>query len=198
MTSSTTEQRIRQTAKQLFAAEGYEGVSMRTLAAASGVGLSSIYHFFADKDVLLQKIFEETNTSLGRERQLLKPRTTATQMLQDRIDFQFRHMEDVVFVLKYYLHYRNHFMTLPTKTLPAKSALHIEEVLHKGIATGEFDIPIASFENTAKIIAHSINGFLLEYYPQQPTARERTSLVQGLTLFVMRSLKCKQAVSLQD
>jgi AcrR family transcriptional regulator len=191
MTSSATEQRIRQTAKQLFAAEGYEGVSMRTLATASGVGLSSIYHFFADKDVLLKAIYDETNRNLGQERQQLKPRATAAQMLQDRIDFQFEHMQDIVFVLKYYLHFRDHFAALPTKTLPAKSALHIEEVLHKGIATGEFELSIAEFENTAKIIAHSINGFLLEYYPQQPSKRERARLVADLSQFVMRSLMCK-------
>jgi AcrR family transcriptional regulator len=189
MTSSQTEKLIRQTAKHLFAAEGYEGVSMRTLAAASGVGISSIYHFFADKDVLLRTIFDDTNIYLGQERKLLKDRASAAQMLHDRIIFQFQYMEDVVFVLKYYLHFRSYFMTLPTKTLPAKSVLHIEEVLHKGIATGEFNVPIGEYETKAKIIAHCINGFLLEYYPQQPTKRERTQLADGLTEFVMRSLK---------
>ena len=162
---------------------------MRTLAAASGVGISSIYHFFADKDVLLRAIFDDTNTRLGQERKLLKARTTAEQMLRDLIIFQFQHMEDVVFVLKYYLHFRNYFMTLPTKTLPPKSVLHIEEVLHKGIATGEFELPIAEFEAKAKIIAHCINGFLLEYYPQQPGKRELAQITDGLTEFIVRSLK---------
>ena len=189
MTSSQTEKLIRKTAKQLFAAEGYEGVSMRTLAAASGVGISSIYHFFADKDVLLRAIFDDTNTYLGQERKLLKTRATAAQMLHDRIVFQFQHMEDVVFVLKYYLHFRSYFMALPTKTLPPKSVLHIEEVLHKGIATGEFGLPIGEFETKAKIIAHCINGFLLEYYPQRPGKREQAQLADGLTEFIMRSLK---------
>jgi hypothetical protein len=56
-------------------------------------------------------------------------------------------------------------------------------------------MPIAEFETKAKIIAHCINGFLLEYYPQQPSPRERAQLVDGLTEFVMRSLKYKQEVS---
>lgn len=189
MSHSATEKLITQTAKRLFATNGYDGVSMRTLAAASGVGLSSIYHFFADKDVLLRSIFDATNTNLGLQRKELKARDSAVQMLRDRIDFQFQYIEDIVFVLKYYLHYRDSFMKLPTRTLPAKSALHIEEVLHKGIATGEFQLSIAEFETTAKIIAHSINGFLLEYYPQQPTKRERVQIVDGLTEFVARSLK---------
>lgn len=192
MTQAQTITLIRNTAKHLFAAQGYDGLSMRTLAAASGVGLSSIYHFFADKDVLLKDIFDRTNTELGDERKRLRHRPTAELMLKDRIAFQFDHMEDVVFVLKYYLHYRDNFVSLPGKILPAKAYLHIEEVLHKGISTGEFVLPNNRLVTQAKIITHSINGFLLEYYPEVPKGTERRELVQGLTDFVMRSLKYKE------
>lgn len=177
---------------RIFAAKGYDGLSMRTLAAASGVGLSSIYHFFADKDVLLKDIFDRTNTMLGQERLQLKPRPTAHQMLKDRIQFQFIHMEEVVFVLKYYLHFRDDFAALPDKILPAKAYLHIEEVLHKGISTGEFMVTATRIEPLAKIITHSINGFLLEYYPQELRRTELSQLVNELTDFTMRSLTNKE------
>ena len=189
MTQAQTITAIRNTAQHLYAAEGYEGLSMRTLAAASGVGLSSIYHFFADKDVLLKDIFDRINTMLGDERRRLRSRPTAELMLKDRIAFQFKYMEEVVFVLKYYLHYRQDFMRLPTKILPPKAYLHIEEVLHKGISTGEFVLRSTDIETQAKIITHSINGFLLEYYPERPKGRELQTLIGDLTTFIMRSLQ---------
>ena len=46
MTRSQTDELIRHTAKRLFAAAGYDGVSMRILAQSSGVGLGS-------KDIIL-------------------------------------------------------------------------------------------------------------------------------------------------
>jgi AcrR family transcriptional regulator len=184
---------IRNNAKRIFAQDGYEGLSMRTLASEGGVGLSSIYHFFTDKDVLLKDIFDRTNTELGLERKKLRDRQTAEQMLRDRIEFQFKHMEDIVFVLKYYLHYRQNYMDLPGKILPPKAYLHIEEVLHRGISTGEFTIPNSQIETQAKIITHSINGFLLEYYPLIPVAAERKVLVSELTAFVVRACQYKEA-----
>ena len=184
---------IQNTAKRVFAQHDYDGLSMRALASESGVGLSSIYHFFTDKDVLLKDVFDMTNTELGIERKKLKSRATAVQMLQDRIDFQFRHMEDVVFVLKYYLHYRQDYMDLPGKILPPKAYLHIEEVLHHGISTGEFAMPNSQIETQAKIITHSVNGFLLEYYPLIPSPAERKKLVTELTAFIARACQYKEA-----
>lgn len=192
MTQHETITAIRTIAKHLFAAQGYDGLSMRTLSAASGIGLSSIYHFFADKDMLLKDIFDRTNTELGIARQALRPRATAELMLKDRIEFQFKYMEDIVFVLKYYLHFRETFMALPGGLLPPKAYLHIEEVLHKGISTGEFVLANDQIETQAKIITHSINGYVLEYYPSAPQGKERTTLVAALTQFVIRSLKYKE------
>jgi hypothetical protein len=45
----------------------------------------------------------------------------------------------------------------------------------------------------AKIITHSINGYLLEYYPYAPKGKERTELVDALVSFIMRSLTYKEA-----
>jgi AcrR family transcriptional regulator len=100
MAQSQSEVLIRVTAKQLFAKYGYDGVSMRVLSKASGVGLSSIYHFFEDKDVLLKTVYLETNRQLGIERSQLPEKPTAEEMLEQLINFQFEHMEDVVYVLK--------------------------------------------------------------------------------------------------
>lgn len=188
MAHSNTDELIRDTAKQLFATYGYDGVSMRTLAQESGVGLSSIYHFFKDKDVLLKEVYLDTNRQLGMSREALPARQTAEHMLAQLIDFQFKHIEDVVYVLKYYLHFRHDFALLPTKTLPAKSVLHVEEVLRKGIETGEFTIEERDIAAKAKVVAHTINGYLLEYYPDAPDGEERREMIDDIVSFSVRGL----------
>jgi AcrR family transcriptional regulator len=183
-----TDELIRATAKRLFAKYGYDGVSMRILAKESGVGLSSIYHFFKDKDVLLRAIYEDTNRNLGIERSKLPVQTTAQQMLTQLLDFQFDHIEDIVYVLKYYLHYRQDFALMPTKTLPAKSVLHIEEVIRRGVETGEFDVAEDDIAAKAKVIAHTVNGYLLEYYPDVPRGGERREIVEDVVDFSVAGL----------
>ena len=188
MTRSGTYTLILITAKRLFAKHGYDGVSMRILAKESGVGLSSIYHFFKDKDVLLEAIYTATNHSLGEARAALPPRATAKDTLMQLIEFQFEHIEDIVYVLKYYLHFRESFAALPTKTLPAKSVLHIEEVIQKGIATGEFTVAERDVEAKARVVSHTINGYLLEYYPDVPSNQERREIIDDIVAFSMAGL----------
>lgn len=188
MAQLPTEALIRKTAKHLFAKYGYEGISMRTLAQKSGVGLSSIYHFFKDKDVLLKSIYLETNHQLGAERAVLPDQPTAKLMLRQLINFQFSHIEDVVYVLKYYLHFREDFAALPTKTLPARSILHVEEVIQKGTETGEFKVDSKDIQAKAKVVAHTINGYLLEYFPDIPKNHEAQTIEDDIVSFTMAGL----------
>jgi AcrR family transcriptional regulator len=192
MKDTSTITTLRSTAKTIFAVSDYDGLSMRTLSETSGIGLSSIYHFFANKDVLLTDVYRITNKNLGEKRSQLRPRQSARQMLADRITFQFEYMEDIVFVLKYYLHFRNDFMKLPDKNLPPQAYLHIEEVLYKGLSNGEFNLRSTQIESRARIITHCINGFLLEYFPGKPKQSEITALTADITDFVMSSLTNKE------
>lgn len=183
-----TDELIRVTAKRLFAKYGYDGISMRILAKESGVGLSSIYHFFKDKDILLRVIYDDTNRKLGVERSRLPHKDTAREMLEQLIRFQFDHIEDIVYVLKYYLSFREDFAALPTKTLPAKSVLHIEEVIRKGLETGEFHVAENELPSKAKVVAHTINGYLLEYFPEVPNNKERQEIVDDIVSFSVAGL----------
>lgn len=165
---------------------------MRSLAAECNVGLSSIYHFFHDKDEILKELFDTTNRELGEARAKLPTTGTAEQMLLDRIRFQFKHIESVVFVLKYYLHFRPNFLKLDSGYLPTKGYLHIEEVLESGVASGEFAIQADQIPKESKVIAHAINGYLLEYYPKPPTKSELDDVTQSIHTFLMRSLTNKE------
>jgi len=49
---------ILQTARQLIGAHGCDAVSMRDIASAAGIPISSIYQYFPDKPALLQTILQ--------------------------------------------------------------------------------------------------------------------------------------------
>ena len=190
--TASTRNTIIEIAKQLFAVQGYEGFSMRTLAKESGVGLSSIYHFFTDKDEILKEIFKKTNRELGIARAQLPITNSAGEMLLGRVRFQFEHIEDVVFVLKYYLHFRPDFIKLSSGYIPSKGYLHIEEVLELGVKNGDFCIPASEISKESKVIAHAVNGFLLEYYPNPPKNEELEEVISSIHQFLMRSLTNKE------
>ncbi len=189
--TTTTRHTIDIASKQLFTLRGYEGFTMRVLAKESGVSLSSIYHFYADKDALLKSLYEETNKFLGEQRAKQATAATASQMLLERIAFQFQHAEDVVFVLKYYLHFRSTFPKRVDGYLPPKAALHVEEVLAYGVKTGEYQLDEAAIASEAKMVAHTINGFLLEYYPEQLEDTELSALCANIHDFVTRAVTAK-------
>lgn len=55
---------IVESARQLFAAEGYEGVSMRKIAALAGCSPAALYTLFPNKRQLLRGIWEELFSEL--------------------------------------------------------------------------------------------------------------------------------------
>ncbi len=186
--SSETREALFQQAKRIFASSGYDGLSMRTLGSEAGISPSVTYHYFKDKDVLLKQVFDQTNTALGVERKKLKKPSSTLSTLRQRIEFQFEHAEDVVFVLKYYLHYRNSFEKLDNGYVPAKAYLHIEEVLQDGLSRGDID-PSLNVVEQAKVITHAINGFVLEYYPNPPKGSDRKKLIDSIAQFVYRAIE---------
>ncbi len=65
-TSSTTEKGyerardILQAAREIFAAEGYGGLSMRRVAAQAGISLSNVQHYYRSKDALVEAVLLDT------------------------------------------------------------------------------------------------------------------------------------------
>lgn len=68
------EEQILETAKKLFAAKGFEGVSMRDLASAVGITPGALYHYFPTKHSLQVATLEWAHTSTP---------ATAMQMLDN-------------------------------------------------------------------------------------------------------------------
>jgi AcrR family transcriptional regulator len=185
--TTTSRDSILQKAAESFARSGYEGFSIRTLAEEIPITPSVLYHYFKDKDELLKAMYESLNTELGRKRAALPIPKTASEMLKLRIAFQLDNQEAIVAVLKYYLAYRKNFKRYKSGFIPDKSALHIEEVLKYGVETKEFHV--TNIEDDAKVIAHAINGFLLEYYPHVVTGDEKIALINKIHAFLIKALK---------
>jgi AcrR family transcriptional regulator len=99
--------RIRNRARELFAREGYESVSMRRIGAAVGCSPMAIYRHYENKEELLLSICEET---FGRMIRLLdesraKPGTPLERLRRSMgtiVDFHLSHPN----------HYRVTFMTI--------------------------------------------------------------------------------------
>lgn len=185
--SVPTKDLILQKTAKLFALHGYEGFSMRTIAKEIPLAQSVLYHYFPDKDTLLRTMFDTLNTQLGEKRAALKQPKTASDMLKQRIHFQFDNAEAIVAVLKYYIAYRDTFPKFKHGYVPDKTSLHIEEVLQYGMLQEEFQLD--DMIQDARVITHAINGFLLEYYPLIPLGKEKETLVAAIHSFIMRALQ---------
>ena len=187
-TAQATRTEIIRATRAIFARDGAEGVSMRTLGRRIGITQSVLYYYFPDKECLLRAMFDETNTLLGKKRARLPRLTSFARLLEQRIAFQFDQAEAVTAVLKYYFYARS---TFPRQKeggfVPEKAALHIEEILdaakRRGVLLAGIDVA-----ESAKVITHAINGFVMEYYPNVPTGRERQALIRMIATLVHPAL----------
>lgn len=182
-----TKKRILNEALDIFALQGYEGLSMRSLAKNSGITPSVLYHHYQSKDSLLDELFKSINTELGIRRANLKSLKTATSLLRQRIEFQLNNSKEIIAILKYFIYFRSKFKRNPNGFVPEKTSLHMEEVLKLGQKTSEFRID--NLKKQAKVMTHSVNGFIIEYFPHKFAESEKKALVNSLHTFIIRSLR---------
>lgn len=67
-TDLQTPERILATAEEMFAEQGYWGVSLRSITRASGVNIAAIHYHFGSKQELLERIFEKRCGPMNSER----------------------------------------------------------------------------------------------------------------------------------
>lgn len=182
-----TKEFIVKTSRRIFAEKGYDGLTMRALATELGCAPSVLYHHFENKDTILEAMFETTTRSLGNERRKLATPSSASEMLKQRIVFQFDHAEEVVAILKYYFQYRELFSQKSEKILPAAAYSHMLEVIQKGQDTGEF--LVGDSPSAARVFTHAVNGFVLEYYPVSLSESEKEELATTISQLLLKSLR---------
>ena len=58
--------KILEVAKRLFAAKGFDGTSIRTIAKESGLSVAGMFHYFSSKEEILNEIIIEFVDSLPK------------------------------------------------------------------------------------------------------------------------------------
>ena len=171
--------------RSVFALQGYEGVSMRTIAKKANVAQSLLYYHFSNKDDLLRQMYDMTREEIGMMRLKQPLGNDFEQNLKQRIAFQLEYAEYVVTILKYYFHYRSSFPKHNTGYIPLAAYKHIEEVLSD--ATSNHGIIIRNIQDDAQVITHAINGFVMEYFPAELTRAEKKQLIRKISAFLLKA-----------
>jgi AcrR family transcriptional regulator len=86
--SRSVRQRLIDAGEQLFAEHGWNGVSIRTIAAAAGVSLAALNYHFGPKENLLAEIFANRARPIAeeRERRLAELEASGTESLERVIE----------------------------------------------------------------------------------------------------------------
>mgnify|MGYP005851845993 CR=1 FL=1 len=172
--------------RSLVARHDIDGFGMRQLAQHVGISPSVIYYYFKNKDEMLRAMYQREIKLLGAARRELSPAHLAEDRLRDLIIFQFQYAESIVAVLKYYFSNRELFAKQDFGYLPLKSTLHVEEVIEYGVAQKQW--VSRDIESDARVLTHTINGYVLEYFPAEPPEQELETIVQQIVQFSLAAL----------
>lgn len=100
------QQRLRDVARELFAKEGYDSVSMRRIGTEANCSAMAMYRYFSSKEELLISICEETFEQLSESRnEAMKPHATPLERLRAAM------RNFIQFGIEHPNHYKLAFMT---------------------------------------------------------------------------------------
>src|SRR6267154_3040022 len=185
--SASLRDQIRDTARRLFAREGYESVSMRRIGAAVGCSPMAIYRHYENKEELLLSICEETFSKMIRllDVERAKPGPALQRLrrcVRTIVDFHLSHPN----------HYKVTFMTpMPPGPVaqrkvaigqPAMDRLRAgvrECAAEKGI---EVDVEMAA--QVLRVAMHGIASMLIttsQCYPWKEPERMKEIVIETVT-----------------
>jgi AcrR family transcriptional regulator len=140
-------ERILETARDLFATNGFEATTMRMIADQIEYSATAIYSYFEDKEALLRELcerdFSTLGQSMGRALEITNPVERLEQIGELFVDFAMTHPN----------HYRFMFMSRPAardgdrQGVGAQQAVYaflrraVEEVISSGAVRPEFRDP---------------------------------------------------------
>ncbi len=91
---ASSRQRILEVSTTLFAKHGFDGVTMRTIAAASEITLPSIYHHFGNKEDLYKAVETEMYSTHAKSLlEQLQADLSAEERLRNFVHVMFEHLE---------------------------------------------------------------------------------------------------------
>ncbi len=183
----TLRDRIRDTARELFAREGYESVSMRRIGGAVGCSPMAIYRHYPNKEELLLSICEETFSKMIRllDATRAKPGTPLEKLrrcTRTVVEFHLSHPN----------HYKVTFMTVmpPGPVAQRKVAIgqHVMDRLRAGVREcAEAKGLHIDVEMTAQLIRVAIHGLASSLittgkcYPLKDPQRLKDEMIAAVT-----------------
>ncbi len=183
----TLRDRIRNTARELFAREGYESVSMRRIGGAVGCSPMAIYRHYPNKEELLLSICEETFSKMIRllDATRAKPGTPLEKLrrcTRTVVEFHLSHPN----------HYKVTFMTVmpPGPVAQRKVAIgqHVMDRLRAGVrecaeAKG-LDIDVEMTSQIIRVAIHGLASSLIttgKCYPWKDPNRLKDEMIAAVT-----------------
>jgi AcrR family transcriptional regulator len=188
----TTQEKILSNATTLLAREGYSGTSMRKVAKSSEIQQSVIYNYFKNKEEMLRAVRVHITKSLDGKMRKRPLSATASQLLYDRLIFQFENREMIVALLQYFMAVHDDFPGSQGGYVPARAYQHTRDIIDMGVDEGTYKVDDADF--TAKLLTHLVNGFLIEYFDRSLPKNEIHKLAFKIHQFIENSLQ-KQSIS---
>ncbi len=154
---------IRRAARRVFARKGVRGTGLEHVARAAGMGRSSLYHYYPDKDALLRDLVAET---LAEERALFRACLRAEAPVLERVE---RLVEGCVGLFETWASLGRLFLDLRLRDGRGFRRFFREvreefaEVLREGQARGEVAAEVDPFLAGATLIG-AIDGLLIQHF----------------------------------
>jgi AcrR family transcriptional regulator len=178
---------IRDTARELFAREGYESISMRRIGAEVGCSPMAIYRHYESKEELLLSICEETFARMARllEKERDKPGTSLEKLrrcINAVLEFHLRHPN----------HYKVTFMTMMPPGPVAQRKVAIGRPVMDRLRSGVSECAEAKglkidVEMAAQVIRVAIHGLAAQLittgqcYPWKEPERMKQEVIAAVT-----------------
>lgn len=172
---------ILEAAERLFAERGFDGTSVRDIAAEAGVNLAMISYYFGSKEGLLSALFTHRVSVMGMrietalEDDSLTPLQKMEQLAEAYVERMMRSMAFHKIIIREQVSPK--FNTVNAALLEAKKRNHelLKRLIQQGQKSGEFrkgvDVPL-----TMATIIGTINHFLtsLPFYRETVGMQEAT------------------------
>jgi AcrR family transcriptional regulator len=178
---------IRDTARDLFAREGYESVSMRRIGAEIGCSPMAIYRHYENKEELLLSICEETFSRmiqlLDKTREKPGTRLEVLRMcVRTVLDFHISHPN----------HYKVTFMTMmpPGPVAERKVAIgqHVMDRLREGVRecveARSIQVDVEMAAQVIRVAIHGLASSLIttgKCYPWKDPERMKEEVIATVT-----------------
>ncbi|MBS0361078.1 MAG: TetR/AcrR family transcriptional regulator [Proteobacteria bacterium] len=139
-----TRNRVIEAAKELFDTQGYQGTTIREIAAHAGVSVGSVFTTFASKYEVLSQVMQDRLDGLYGELDRVMPHLRGSTVDRLRTMFAIHFAFEVRHKRLFLAYIASAFdWTLPSSSIPIGRNARLQEIisdcLRKGMAEGDVD-----------------------------------------------------------